>query len=493
MERPKSKKLLAIAALLMVVAIGLQAWIDPDRQYYAPIDKTTQLNAVGNESKELLGGVLLGFREVAAGLLWVRADDYFHSGRYDDLVPIFYVVTWLDPHQLDVYSTGAWHLAYNLGDQRLIPEGVKFLDKGIRDNPDVYDLYFQQGWMNFNKIKNYGEAVRFFQEASKHPDTDGKPAPFYIDNEIAHGMEKNGQIDAMFKQWYANIAKTKRELVAALLKNGNATVRQKVNANLKSFMDPNSDPRQFLGDPDINALVMSNTDVKSYQDTLMNQKIVNLDTSILRRNFFRKGVGQPGYAFQWNGKPYPHWAYVGGNQRHQINAHFDYHVVKLAPRKIKIVGHIEGMDFYDKVHGHHLYTRLDVLLRDKDYDRRYLAHSQDFTWQKQNITWFYKQNSFPTEDPIALKPGRESTEFEMKLDFTKDPEDLGHSPSELFPFKADEYKLSVTMDPTEQSEFHQDVFGWKGEGITDPRYLVTDRRGVRLITKTIILKRSDLL
>jgi len=68
---------------------------------------------------------------------------------------------------------------------------------------------------------------------------------------------------------------------------------------------------------------------------------------------------------------------------------------------------------------------------------------------------------------------------------------MDHKPTDLFPLKVDNYELTVTMDPTEQSPFHQDFFGWKGEGLTDDRYLVVDKRGVRTISKTVELKRSD--
>jgi tetratricopeptide (TPR) repeat protein len=491
MHRPSPRNNLIIAALLMCLVIGLQAWIDPDRKQYAPIASGPDLENVGNQSKELLGGVLLGFREVAAGLLWVRADEYFHNGRYDDLVPLFYVVTWLDPHQLDVYSTGAWHLAYNLGDQRLIPEGVKFLDKGIRDNPDVYDLYFQQGWMHYNKVRDYKVAVDYFREAVKHKGTDNDPAPYYMWNQIAHGLEKDGKIDEMFKQWYENVLLTKHELLDALNKYGNAKVKAAVAAGQAQFLQPD-DKLDLLTDPDIDALIRSNIELQNIKGALATQKITNLDTSILRREYFRKDAGKPGNKFDWEAKPFPRWVNIGDGKDYRTNTHFDYKVSKIGPRKLRITGHIEGMDFYNRLHGHRMFTRLDVLIRDQDYDQRYLAHANDFAWQKAHLTWYWKQVSFPTAGPSELKPGVDSEDFDFTLDLSKDPEDNGNDPKVLFPLETDQ-KLTITMDPTEQSPFHQDVFGWKGEGLTDDRYLVTDQRGVRLISKTVNIRRSDLL
>ena len=36
--------------------------------------------------------------------------------------------------------------------QMWIQEGKKFLEDGIRNNPDVYDLYFKMGWLLYSKL-----------------------------------------------------------------------------------------------------------------------------------------------------------------------------------------------------------------------------------------------------------------------------------------------------------------------------------------------------
>ncbi|MBO4548062.1 MAG: hypothetical protein J5758_02500, partial [Abditibacteriota bacterium] len=50
-----------------------------------------------------------GFKDVISGALWVRADEFFHSGNYEEIIPLVRLVTWLDPHNIDVFNTGAWH------------------------------------------------------------------------------------------------------------------------------------------------------------------------------------------------------------------------------------------------------------------------------------------------------------------------------------------------------------------------------------------------
>src|SRR5512143_1790838 len=107
--------------LLYVVLIALvvvQGYIHPRYIYprwqrnYAP-SKT--LSNTGLDPAQF-AMVLGGFREFIAQLLWVRADKFFEQGNYDAVLPLLRIVTLLDPHQIDVYATGMWHIGYNFTD-----------------------------------------------------------------------------------------------------------------------------------------------------------------------------------------------------------------------------------------------------------------------------------------------------------------------------------------------------------------------------------------
>jgi len=77
------------------------------------------------------------------------ADEFFHTGQYEAIIPIVRLCTWLDPQQIDIYTTGAWHMDYNFvdesqrSDKRYIPPAVKLLEEGAANNPDIFDLYFE--------------------------------------------------------------------------------------------------------------------------------------------------------------------------------------------------------------------------------------------------------------------------------------------------------------------------------------------------------------
>jgi hypothetical protein len=100
-------------------------------------------------------------------------------------------------------------------------------------------------------------------------------------------------------------------------------------------------------------------------------------------------------------------------------------------------------------------------------------------------------------------PSVKGSKFKWELNLNRDPADMERDPKTIYPLTSDEYELVVTYNPRVQAPFIQDVYGWSGEGITDPQLLVLDdtRAGIvegkrvplRLIQKTIILKRSDVL
>lgn len=223
--KQSTRVLLILAAVALLPAIvKLQSVIDPQRKQFLPERQVVSsvVTDVGNNPvvlpSQFVAGAIIGFREVVAGLLWVRANDFFHTGNYEAVVPLTRIVTWLDPHQIDVYSVGAWHLAYNLvdaqsrGDRRYLLPAIKFLEEGVANNPDLFDLYFEQGFtMYYWKKQDYEKSAYWLNEATK------RACPYYVHTQVAHAYERNGQIDKTIEQW----RKCLRIMNAALKKNPN--------------------------------------------------------------------------------------------------------------------------------------------------------------------------------------------------------------------------------------------------------------------------------
>jgi hypothetical protein len=140
---------------------------------------------------------LAGFREMIAGILWVRADSFFDSGNYDAVLPMIRLVTWLDPNQIDVFATGMWHIAYNFtdeeqrSDRRYIPSALALGKEGAKRNPYTYEMFFETGWLWYHKIDDdYFQAVKWFEKANEYPDMIEMRR-----NLLSNAYQRNGQIN----------------------------------------------------------------------------------------------------------------------------------------------------------------------------------------------------------------------------------------------------------------------------------------------------------
>lgn len=58
--------------------------------------------------------VLSGFKGLAADLLWLNIENYWHSGQHYKMLPLFDAIAWLQPTYIIVWAVGGWHMAYNV-------------------------------------------------------------------------------------------------------------------------------------------------------------------------------------------------------------------------------------------------------------------------------------------------------------------------------------------------------------------------------------------
>ena len=211
------KSVFVVVAVLIIGMWLVQNRVSPVYQRLRKSD----VSVTGGDKSELMVQLpsqfliasVTGFKEVIAGALWVRADTFFHEDQYDAIIPIVRMVTWLDPHNIDVFTTGAWHLDYNFvdedqrSDKRYIPASIGLLREGIKNNPYVYDLYFELGWTHYNrKLQDYTNAVKYMEMACKHPGFDPNtgedtPRPEFIDRMLAHEYELAGRFDDAIRVW----------------------------------------------------------------------------------------------------------------------------------------------------------------------------------------------------------------------------------------------------------------------------------------------------
>lgn len=474
-------KVLALMGVVFVASAAISEVVKPGQFEYQRValaqpegekyEETEALKTMQGTSFQALMPTLLGVREVLASLMWVQADDYFHRGEYRPIISMVKQITAIDPHQLDVYATGAWHMAYNFMDKRLIEDGVNFLESGCKNNPAVYDLFFEQGYMHYDKTKDYPAAVVAYELASTKKTTTGKVVPpSYVRHQLAHAMEKMGDIDRCVVQWEKNLA-----------------VGKELEQDTKSF-------------PAGGGAAGPNT-AAAYHNLYITKRRMNerqAATAERERNqaeATKLWESNVALADEWL-KLFPNHGDVLKDRQRATNevdrlragklrplelADLDLHfsVTRIAPRKLEIEGTIDALDL----------SRVRVRFADKDYETR-SKRGFDFKMDNCSLEW----------DDLPVNKNH----FKRTIDLDKDPADMERLPSEIYPLKADQYELSVTYNPRYQAAFIQDRYGWNGEGLTAKAgELITDesRSGVmngkrtplRLVQKVVTLSREDVI
>lgn len=148
---------------LLGTGVVLQIGIDADRNSLGL--QTSAAQSTISTTFKFLGGV----RTAAAAYLWIKADrlhdDYYKEdfNKEQELVPLYRLATWLDPHLVDAYYVGSW-LLYRYKQPE---EGWKFAQEGLRLNPDSWKMELNLGQLAMLYKKNYREAVIHMKKATE--------------------------------------------------------------------------------------------------------------------------------------------------------------------------------------------------------------------------------------------------------------------------------------------------------------------------------------
>lgn len=521
-----------VAALAGCVAF-LQSQIDPLRRQDAIEPPNVSKTALGFKGAalpfEYTLGAVSGFRQVIAGLLWVRSDSFFHSGNYDAILPLIRLITWLDPNWLDPYATGAWHLTYNFtdtdqrSDRRYLPAGVALLNEGIANNPNLYDMYKEKGWLYYDKIKDYDSSAAAYEAGMQH-----NPDITQVGHALAHAYERAGRLDEAIKTW---------ELC--------------IREHEKIVNDPKA---------------ASDAKVRNQQG--LNNSRKNLELLQIRRRFRASDAKTP------------------------VDTEFTYTVTRTKPRVLEVSGSWnlqgarsfdinKGIDFAGPVDG----ARVDVRLQDAGYK---MPDPKEFSFEvDDSLTLMQDQLSTrggkqakkgglfvltPRESnperaaekagvyafvpdqakglgvpldkalagaaplspegmrqlvsvayPVPYTAKRETQPeaevpglmaklradsakiadltkkgysvatrdvllpgtFKREIDMSKDPK--------MYSFAKDKYELILSFNPRQAPDFVKDRYGWNGEGLTDSKYLdTTTKPGLRMLRVVIPLSKEDI-
>lgn len=139
---------------------------------------------------------LSGFRSPLAAILWIEAHTAWENTEWGRMAGIFETVTTLQPRSLMYWDMASWHMAWNAAIAAMQNEkqpsealrmkarreyeelGRHFLERGITNNPDRYQLHLQMGMLQRDRLEDHCAAAESFLAASRFPDAPPYAARF---------------------------------------------------------------------------------------------------------------------------------------------------------------------------------------------------------------------------------------------------------------------------------------------------------------------------
>jgi len=178
--------------VLVAALVGATMWVQPfvSRPYlhtnlYLPSGKFVQQAS-------------LGYHELASDMVWFQAVQYYggFAMSQHDLAyfgGLIDITTELDPHFAFPYIFGAVVMAQDLGD---LDRGIHLLRRGMQENPSMYELPFEIGFLYYTVAHDDSAAARYFDLASRLPGGKDRAGRF-----AAFVYSKAGHLQTSIRMW----------------------------------------------------------------------------------------------------------------------------------------------------------------------------------------------------------------------------------------------------------------------------------------------------
>ncbi len=189
-RRTERTGLLRAALLVALISLAVSTHIFIERQRPAEI-RTMELSYL--PKGEYLKVAVLGYRNVAADLIWIKAlqflgERYQTAEGYTWAYHAVDVLTDLDPDFLVAYQAAGTILGVWAG---MPHESIKILTKGMKNNPEWWQLPFFIGYDYYYELHDLKNAAKYFRIASDLPG-----APPYLPQLAARMTVEAGDPDA---------------------------------------------------------------------------------------------------------------------------------------------------------------------------------------------------------------------------------------------------------------------------------------------------------
>lgn len=160
-----NKRVIVYLSILAIIILSSGMVLDK----YAEMSFKNRNTTITDNNPSALLDILGELRYTAAAILWLKTDYYQHEYEFqghdyrtnEPIMPLIRLVTILDPHFVQAYDFGAYHLAVNLKKKE---ESMKYLQEGITNNPDAFELNWEYGFLLYLD-KKYSESLPFLLKA----------------------------------------------------------------------------------------------------------------------------------------------------------------------------------------------------------------------------------------------------------------------------------------------------------------------------------------
>jgi len=122
---------------------------------------------------------LAGLNALLADILWMKADDLWHSASWWEMAPVMESIVRIDPRFVLVWRVLCWHYGWNLHvASRTAVERAFWLQKAgdayaraVEENPEDYDLWWDMCWFYTDRIRQWDKAAHYLElGVKKFPD-----------------------------------------------------------------------------------------------------------------------------------------------------------------------------------------------------------------------------------------------------------------------------------------------------------------------------------
>jgi tetratricopeptide (TPR) repeat protein len=121
----------------------------------------------------------------------VQMDRWWHDGQHEHLINMTYFAITLDPHNIDLYENAGWLLWSSDRDD----EAVALYQRGLRNNPNSYDMYYELGQYYYIRKKDYARAREYLEQAVKFP------CEWFVWNSLGHVYARLGEREKAVETW----------------------------------------------------------------------------------------------------------------------------------------------------------------------------------------------------------------------------------------------------------------------------------------------------